>query len=107
MITYKDCPECGANKIHSSVRLCETCEKYEKYESKLAEALRERDAACEELEVLRGLIEGEPWAGAVLRRERDEARSVLREFFDASKNSVPYAQWPREMHEAARVLGDK
>lgn len=73
----------------------------------LRQALLERDEACGELEVLRGLIEGEPWVGAVLRRERDEARSVLREFFDASKNSVPYAQWPREMHEAARVLGDK
>ena len=49
------------------------------YVQRLDEALRERDEACEELEVLRGLIEGETWAGAVLRRERDEARSALEE----------------------------
>ena len=35
----------------------------------LRQALLERNEACEELEVLRGLIEGEPWAGAVLRRD--------------------------------------
>ena len=34
----------------------------------------ERDEACEELETLKALIEGEPWAGAVTRRERDKAR---------------------------------
>lgn len=50
MITYKDCPECGANKIHSSVRLCEVCETCDKYESKIAEALRERDEARAALE---------------------------------------------------------
>jgi hypothetical protein len=43
MIRYKDCPECGARKIHDTVRLCEICETCEKYESKIAEALRERD----------------------------------------------------------------
>ena len=30
--------------------------------------------ASGELELTRALIEGEPWAGAVMRRERDEAR---------------------------------
>lgn len=38
-------------------------------------ALAERDEACEELETLRALIEGETWAGAVVKRERDEARA--------------------------------
>ena len=23
MITYKDCPNCGARRVHESVRLCE------------------------------------------------------------------------------------
>ena len=32
-----------------------------------------------ELELTRALIEGEPWAGAVMRRERDEARVKLEE----------------------------
>ena len=35
----------------------------------LSHVAAERDEACEELETLRGLIEGEPWAGAVLRRD--------------------------------------
>lgn len=48
MITYKDCPECGANKIHSSVRLCEVCETCEKYESKI-------DFLRAEIEMLRGV----------------------------------------------------
>ena len=48
MITYKDCPECGARKIHSTVRLCEVCETCEKYESKL-------NALRAEVEMLRGV----------------------------------------------------
>lgn len=43
-------------------------------QARLKQALEERDEACEELETLRALIEGEPWAGAVVRRERDSAR---------------------------------
>lgn len=49
---------------------------------------RERDEACEELEVLRGLIEGETWAGAVLRRERDAARAALGEAWMAGGVSL-------------------
>ena len=30
MITYKDCPECGARKIHSTVSVCEVCETWTK-----------------------------------------------------------------------------
>ena len=33
MITYKDCPECGARKIHDTVRLCEVCETWERAEA--------------------------------------------------------------------------
>ena len=39
MITYKDCPECGARKIRESVSLCEVCEISEGYEKRL-ESLR-------------------------------------------------------------------
>jgi hypothetical protein len=35
MINYKDCPECGARKIHESVRLCEVCEIAQRYETRL------------------------------------------------------------------------
>ena len=35
MITYKDCPECGARKIHDSVSLCEVCEVAQRYETRL------------------------------------------------------------------------
>lgn len=37
----------------------------------------ERDATREELETVRALVEGEPWAGAVVLRERDRARAAL------------------------------
>ncbi len=35
MITYKDCPECGARKIYESVSLCEVCEVSQRYETRL------------------------------------------------------------------------
>lgn len=45
MITYKDCPECGARKIHSTVRVCEVCETWTKAHAegfrRGAEAMRE------------------------------------------------------------------
>lgn len=45
MITYKDCPECGARKIHSTVRVCEVCETWAKAHAegfrRGAEAMRE------------------------------------------------------------------
>lgn len=79
MITYKDCPECGANKIHSSVRLCEICETCEKYESKITEALRERDEARAEVERRdrehEALLETAQKALAHVTAERDEARA--------------------------------
>ena len=53
----------------------------------------ERDEACEELETLRALIEGEPWAGAVTRRERDKAREER----DDARETVTKA------HEALRA----
>jgi len=62
-------------------------------EARLKQALEERDEACEELETLRALIEGEPWAGAVMRRERDKAREEL----DDARESVTKA------HEALRA----
>jgi len=37
----------------------------------------ERDEACEELETIRALVEGEAWAGLVVLRERDKARDAL------------------------------
>lgn len=49
MITYKDCPECGARKIHSTVSVCEVCETWTKAHAegfrRGAEAMRE---ACAE-----------------------------------------------------------
>ena len=36
MITYKDCPNCGARTIHESVRLCEVCETWEKAEQAIS-----------------------------------------------------------------------
>jgi len=45
MITYKDCPECGARKIHSTVSVCEVCETWTKAHAegfrRGAEAMRE------------------------------------------------------------------
>lgn len=79
MIAYKDCPECGARKIHSTVRLCEVCETCEKYESKFNALIRERDEARSEAERLRD-------AGTVLVRslermtaERDKLSSERRQ----------------------------
>ncbi len=49
MITYKDCPECGTRKIHSTVRVCEVCETWAKAHAegfrRGAEAMRE---ACQQ-----------------------------------------------------------
>lgn len=50
MITYKDCPECGARKIHSTVRVCEVCATWTKAHAegfrRGAEAMREACAAA-------------------------------------------------------------
>lgn len=53
----------------------------------------ERDEACEELETLRAIIEGEPWAGAVILRERDKAREER----DDAREAITKA------HEALRA----
>lgn len=45
MITYKDCPNCGARKIHDTVRLCEVCEVSEGYEKRLESLRAELDLA--------------------------------------------------------------
>lgn len=63
MITYKDCPECVARKIRSTVRLCEVCETCDKYESKLA-------GEAAHIKSLEGLL-----VDAI--RERDELRARL------------------------------
>lgn len=100
MITYKDCPECGARKIHDTVRLCEVCETWEraeaainaqdealtsKYNEQLARAERaerERDEALARCETLRELADqAAAEQGLAQRRmmeaqqERDEARA--------------------------------
>jgi predicted nucleic-acid-binding Zn-ribbon protein len=36
-MTYQDCPECGARKIHESVSLCEVCEVSQRYEKRIGE----------------------------------------------------------------------
>ena len=41
MITYKDCPECGARKIHQTVSVCEVCETWAKAERRIAFLERE------------------------------------------------------------------
>ena len=57
MITYKDCPECGARKIRESVSLCEVCEISQRYEKRIGElqalldlAKNMRDVAAKERE---------------------------------------------------------
>jgi hypothetical protein len=45
--------------------------------AKLDAALRERDEARAEVETLRAAIDGEPWGGAVLKQQRDEAIKKL------------------------------
>jgi hypothetical protein len=90
MITYHDCPQCGARKIRSTVRLCEVCETCEEYESKIAELERERDEAVRERDELRlacdGCADSEHKTGrahyddcpvGVAVRERDEARAEV------------------------------
>lgn len=65
MITYKDCPNCGARKIHDTVRLCEVCEVSEGYEKRLASLRAELELAHKFHDV------------AV--KERDHARHLLGE----------------------------
>jgi len=57
LITYKDCPECGARKIRESVSLCEVCEISQRYEKRIGElqalldlAKTMRDVAAKERE---------------------------------------------------------
>lgn len=40
---------------------------------RLEQVMRERDEARDEVETLRAAIDGEPWGGAALKRQRDEA----------------------------------
>lgn len=77
MITYKDCPECGAHKIRSTVRFCEVCETCEKYESKF----NAQWADLERIASLCGRTADEHPLQAVARvvRERDEARASAEE----------------------------
>lgn len=49
----------------------------EKLCAELEQVKAERDEARGELETLRALVEGEPRAGAVVLRERDQARAEL------------------------------
>jgi septal ring factor EnvC (AmiA/AmiB activator) len=77
MITYHDCPQCGARKIRSTVRLCEVCETCEEYESKIAELERERDEAVRERD--EALAEADKLRAEVdrLRAERRQLRARL------------------------------
>jgi hypothetical protein len=76
MITYKDCPECGARRIRSTVRLCEVCETCEKYESKS----NAQWADLERIASLCGRTADEHPLQAVARvvRERDAARAQVK-----------------------------
>lgn len=56
MITYKDCPECGARKIHSTVSVCEVCETWAKAEQRLADEREARKAAEREIAELKARI---------------------------------------------------
>lgn len=81
MITYKDCPECGARKIHSTVRLCEVCETCERYESKLEEARvqiarREREHAAL-LETAQKALAHVAEEMAAMQRRLDAAGSLI------------------------------
>ena len=65
MITYKDCPNCGARRVHESVRLCEVCETSEGYEKRL--------------ESMRGELDLAHKFHDVAVKERDHARHLLGE----------------------------
>ena len=65
MITYKDCPNCGARRVHESVRLCEVCEVSEGYEKRL--------------ESMRGELELAHNFHNVAVAERNHARHLLGE----------------------------
>ena len=63
--------------------------------------LREqRDEAAEELETLKALVEGEPWAGAVMRRERD---NLSRELDRVKKEKDKIYEELERLHRLAPV----
>ena len=85
MITYKDCPECGANKIRESVSLCDVCEVSQRYEKRLEQlqalldlAKTMRDAAATEREEWEATAE----KAAAARVER---KAVKKRFADLRK----------------------
>ena len=85
MITYKDCPECGANKIHESVSLCEVCEVSQRYEKRLEQLQALLDVAVKEREEWQAIAEKAidassegTWMARALDAERELAG--LREF---------------------------
>lgn len=55
-MTFKDCPNCGVEKIREGVRVCGECEVAERYETKLAEAEAECDKLRAEVILLRADI---------------------------------------------------
>jgi len=64
------------------------CTELTELRAELEQVRGERDEACEELETLKALIEGESWAGAVMRQERDKARQYLEDAQEALANIV-------------------
>ena len=67
MVNYKDCPECGANKIRQSVSLCDVCEVSQRYEKRIGElqalldlAKNMRDVAAKEREEWEATAEKAP-----------------------------------------------
>jgi hypothetical protein len=103
LITYKDCPECGANKIRESVSLCEVCEISQRYEKRIGElqalldlAKTMHDAAAKEREEWEATAEKAIDAsseGAWMARALDAERGLagLREFVsDEADNDCHY-----------------
>ena len=85
MITYKDCPECGARKIRESVSLCEVCEVSHRYEKRIGELQALLDVAVKEREEWQAIAENTMDAsseGAWMARALDAERGLadLREF---------------------------
>lgn len=90
MSTYKDCPECGARRIHESVGLCEVCETWAKAEQTIAaqdevltrrynEQLARAEKAEKTVESLKAQLELAHKFHDVAVKERDHARHLLGE----------------------------
>lgn len=69
-----------------------TCPHYWTVTSECPKCLRMKlDEARAEVETLRAVIEGEPWGGAVLKRQRDEARAALKDVAERQREACAEA----------------